>query len=171
MADRDLSSRSPGREPTWPSAKVAVPDAVLLDAIAAAVTATDTEGRILYFNGAAARLYGYARDQMIGANIISLFVEPADQRPAPRVNGRGPGGQQWMGSSGGFGAATVAPWPRGSLTRRSVARGHGSRPVIEPAKGNVDGRAWMHRGRGVSDAVAALPGQQPQGPRTSPPQW
>ena len=42
--------------PAW------LPDRVLLDAIAAAVVATDTEGTIFYFNRAAEQMYGYRRE-------------------------------------------------------------------------------------------------------------
>ena len=55
-----------------------VQDAALLDAIAAAVVATDTTGKIFYFNRAGERLYGYAAEDMLGANVMQLFVEPVD---------------------------------------------------------------------------------------------
>ena len=62
--------------PAW------VQDSALLDAIAAAVVATDTAGTIFYFNAAAEQLYGHPREAMLGASVMKLLVEPVDAVPA-----------------------------------------------------------------------------------------
>ena len=77
--------------PAW------VPDAALLDAIAAAVVATDTAGRIFYFNRAAEQLYGYSRQQMLGANVMELLVEPVDQISAEEIMSSVLAGHRWSG--------------------------------------------------------------------------
>lgn len=74
-----------------------VQDAALLDAIAAAVVATDTTGKIFYFNRAAERLYGYAADDMLGANVMQLLVEPVDQIPAEEIMATVLAGNRWSG--------------------------------------------------------------------------
>ena len=74
-----------------------VQDAALLDAIAAAVVATDTTGTIFYFNRAAERLYGYSADDMLGANVMQLLVEPVDQIPAEEIMATVLAGNRWSG--------------------------------------------------------------------------
>ncbi len=74
-----------------------VQDAALLDAIAAAVVATDTTGTIFYFNRAAERLYGYSADAMLGANVMQLLVEPVDQIPAGEIMATVLAGNRWSG--------------------------------------------------------------------------
>ena len=74
-----------------------VQDAALLDAIAAAVVATDTAGKIFYFNQAAERLYGYTADDMLGANVMHLLVEPVDQIPAEEIMATVLAGNRWSG--------------------------------------------------------------------------
>jgi PAS domain S-box-containing protein len=77
--------------PAW------VQDAALLDAIAAAVVATDTAGRIFYFNRAAESMYGYPREEMLGANVMELLVEPVDQIPADEIMSTVLAGRRWSG--------------------------------------------------------------------------
>jgi PAS domain S-box-containing protein len=74
-----------------------VRDVALLDAIAAAVVATDTTGKIFYFNRAAERLYGYSADDMLGANVMQLLVEPVDQIPAEEIMATVLAGDRWSG--------------------------------------------------------------------------
>ena len=74
-----------------------VQDVSLLDAIAAAVVATDTTGKIFYFNRAAERFYGYSADDMLGANVMQLFVEPLDQMPAEEIMATVLAGNRWSG--------------------------------------------------------------------------
>ena len=74
-----------------------VQDATLLDAIAAAVVATDTTGTIFYFNRAAERMYGFSADDMLGANVMQLLVEPVDQIPAEEIMATVLAGNRWSG--------------------------------------------------------------------------
>jgi PAS domain S-box-containing protein len=75
----------------WPT------DAPLLDAIASAVIATDLEGRIFYWNAAAERLYGYGREQMLGANVAELLISPDDRELGAEIMARVLAGEQWSG--------------------------------------------------------------------------
>jgi PAS domain S-box-containing protein len=77
--------------PAW------VQDSALLDAIAAAVVATDTAGTIFYFNAAAEQLYGYPREAMLGANIMRLLVEPVDEVRAGLIMATVLAGERWSG--------------------------------------------------------------------------
>jgi PAS domain S-box-containing protein len=74
-----------------------VQDSALLDAITAAVVATDTAGTIFYFNAAAEQLYGYPREAMLGANVMELLVEPVDELPAELIMATVLAGQTWSG--------------------------------------------------------------------------
>jgi PAS domain S-box-containing protein len=69
----------------------------LLDAINPAVVATDVEGRIVYVNRAAEELYGYARAQLLGGNVMDLLVEPVDQIPAGEIMETVLAGGRWRG--------------------------------------------------------------------------
>jgi PAS domain S-box-containing protein len=94
MTPKDAAGASTGEVvdiPGW------VQDAALLDAIAAAVVATDTAGKIFYFNQAAERLYGYTADDMLGANVMQLLVEPVDQIPAEEIMATVLAGNRWSG--------------------------------------------------------------------------
>ncbi len=55
----------------------------LLDAVDAAVLATDAEGRVTHWNAAAERMYGWSRSEALGRPLLSLAVgddeESADQ--------------------------------------------------------------------------------------------
>ena len=77
--------------PAW------LPEAALLDAIAAAVVATDTAGKVFYFNAAAERMYGYTRDEMLGGNVMRLLVEPVDKIPAEEIMATVLAGNRWSG--------------------------------------------------------------------------
>jgi PAS domain S-box-containing protein len=77
--------------PAW------VQDSALLDAIAAAVVATDTAGTIFYFNAAAEQLYGHPREAMLGANVMKLLVEPVDAVPAGLIMATVLAGERWSG--------------------------------------------------------------------------
>ena len=75
----------------WPS------DAPLLDAIASAVIATDLDGRIFYWNTAAERLYGFDRQQMLGANVAELLIGPDDQAQGEQIMATVLRGETWSG--------------------------------------------------------------------------
>jgi PAS domain S-box-containing protein len=72
-------------------------DAALLDAISAAVIATDLDGRIFYWNRAAEVLYGYPRERMLGANVMDLFVLPDDRSTAEDIMKAVLAGEHWRG--------------------------------------------------------------------------
>ena len=81
----------PAGVPAW------VQDSALLDAITAAVVATDTASTIFYFNAAAEQLYGYPREAMLGANVMQLLVEPVDEVPAGLIMATVLAGERWSG--------------------------------------------------------------------------
>jgi PAS domain S-box-containing protein len=74
-----------------------VQDAALLDAISAAVVATDTRGKIFYLNRAAEGFYGYSAEDMLGANVMQLLVEPVDHIPAEEIMATVLAGNRWSG--------------------------------------------------------------------------
>src|SRR3954469_5945889 len=87
----DRGSGRPEAPLGWP------PDAPLLDAIAAAVIATDLDGRIFYWNTAAERLYGFGRQQMLGANVAELLIAPEDQEQGAQIMATVLRGETWSG--------------------------------------------------------------------------
>ncbi|MDT7569933.1 MAG: hypothetical protein QOE05_107 [Actinomycetota bacterium] len=87
----DGGSARAGIPSGWPT------DAPLLDAIAAAVIATDLDGRIFYWNAAAERLYGYGREQMLGAGVGDLLVGPEDRERGQQIMATVLAGQTWSG--------------------------------------------------------------------------
>ena len=92
--EETVAGQQPDRSldvPAW------VQDSALLDAIAAAVVATDTAGTIFYFNAAAEQLYGYSREAMLGANVMQLLVEPVDEVPAAVIMETVRAGERWSG--------------------------------------------------------------------------
>ena len=55
----------------------------VLDLIADAILVTDDEtARVLEANGAAVRLFGYERDELIGKPLVELSAEPEASRRA-----------------------------------------------------------------------------------------
>ena len=73
------------------------PDITLLEAITSAVIATDLSGRILYWNSAAERLYGYSSDTMAGADVSQLLVSPEDQDVSAEIMATVRAGGTWSG--------------------------------------------------------------------------
>lgn len=69
----------------------------LLDAVGPALMATDLEGRIIYWNHGAEKLYGWRADEVAGKNIID--VTPTDASRADGVNlmDRMRKGEPWAG--------------------------------------------------------------------------
>lgn len=57
----------------------------LLDAVDAAVIATDLAGRVTFWNRGAERLYGWSRAEVVGREISSLNVAPDDRRLAHEI--------------------------------------------------------------------------------------
>ncbi|HEX6694841.1 MAG TPA: PAS domain S-box protein, partial [Longimicrobiales bacterium] len=71
--------------------------AKLLDTIAEAVIATDIEGRILYWNKAAERLYGWTAEEITGQNFLALFPTEIETGDAQRVVQTLQSGEEWSG--------------------------------------------------------------------------
>lgn len=69
----------------------------LLDAISAAVIATDLDGTIFYWNKAAEDLYGYSREQMLGASVTDLLVRSDEHDLAADIMRRVTAGRRWTG--------------------------------------------------------------------------
>ena len=69
---------------TAPSGTDASFQARLLDAVGQGVIATDSEGKVLYCNGAAERLYGWSAEEVMGRFIMEVtsseeLAERADE--------------------------------------------------------------------------------------------
>lgn len=94
MPENGVAGRQDSLTPDVPAW---VQDSALLDAIAAAVVATDTAGTIFYFNAAAEQLYGYSREAMLGANVMEVLVEPVDEVPAAVIMETVLAGERWSG--------------------------------------------------------------------------
>lgn len=71
----------------------------LLHALGHAVIATDPEGTILLWNGAAERLYGWSAAEALGRNITEMTVPQVSQQAAGEIMGALREGRPW---SGGF---------------------------------------------------------------------
>jgi PAS domain S-box-containing protein len=69
----------------------------LLDAVDAAVVATDLSGRILRWNKAAERLYGFTAEQMQTAGVMELFVGADDRERAAEIMQEVLAGRSWSG--------------------------------------------------------------------------
>lgn len=57
----------------------------LLDAVDQAVIAADLEGTITYWNRAAARMYGWSGEEIIGKNIVSIVLDESAQGEAQGI--------------------------------------------------------------------------------------
>jgi PAS domain S-box-containing protein len=72
-------------------------DTSLLDALGAAVVATDLHGEIFYCNALAEELYCYSRAEMLAANVMDLLI-PSDGHPlAGDIVAHVQAGQRWAG--------------------------------------------------------------------------
>ena len=61
------------------------------------MVATDSAGTIFYFNTAAEQLYGYPREEMLGANVMQILVDPVDEVPAAVIMETVLAGERWSG--------------------------------------------------------------------------
>src|SRR5512143_2919776 len=75
----------------WPG------EALLLDAMCAAVIVTDLGGTVLYANPAVEQLYGHRRAVLVGANVLDLLVGPVDRQWAEQIMAQVAAGQPWTG--------------------------------------------------------------------------
>ncbi len=80
-----------------PTTVARVGEAALLDAIGAAIVATDPDGVITHWNRGAEALYGYSRDETVGRPVTELMIEPHDRASAERVLARIKEGRPWGG--------------------------------------------------------------------------
>src|SRR5690606_1090208 len=71
--------------------------ALMLDAVGDAVMATDPNGRILYWNTGAERLYGWTRDEVLGRNIIDVTPSELARDEARAIMERLCRGESWVG--------------------------------------------------------------------------
>jgi len=69
----------------------------LLDSIAQAVIGTTPEGVIVYWNGAAERLYGWERSEVLGRNVVELTVPEDLTGEAARIMEVLVAGETWSG--------------------------------------------------------------------------
>ena len=71
--------------------------AELLEAAGQAVIATDLEGRVLYWNPAAERLYGWTRDEAVGRPVEELTVLEEARDDAAEIMAKLRRGETWQG--------------------------------------------------------------------------
>ena len=71
--------------------------AQLLDAVGEAVIATDLDGRVVHWNPAAERLYGWSRDEVMGRDIVELNVPEQARDQAAQITAQVLTGETWSG--------------------------------------------------------------------------
>jgi PAS domain S-box-containing protein len=69
----------------------------MLDAVGEAVIATDLGGTVVYWNGAAERLYGYSSDEAVGRSIGDLTVPDASHEQGEQIMAAVTAGRSWTG--------------------------------------------------------------------------
>jgi PAS domain S-box-containing protein len=69
----------------------------LLGAVEQAVIATDLNGKIVYWNAFAEWLYGWARAEALGANVMDLIPAPESREKAAQIVERLLQGESWSG--------------------------------------------------------------------------
>ena len=69
----------------------------LLDTVEQAVIATDTEGKITYWNRYAERLYGWSAAEAVGRNILEVTPAETSSAQATEIRTRLPSGETWSG--------------------------------------------------------------------------
>ncbi|HJT81918.1 MAG TPA: PAS domain-containing protein [Chthoniobacterales bacterium] len=74
--------------------RVALP---ILNSVDRAVIATDLEGKVVFWNAMAERLYGWTWKQAIGRQITELVVPPDGQPDAARIMKQLRNGKSWTG--------------------------------------------------------------------------
>ena len=71
--------------------------ASLLAAVGQAIMAVDRAGRIIYWNDAAERMYGWSADEAVGCEVLSLIGGPDDARVVREITKRLGAGESWTG--------------------------------------------------------------------------
>jgi len=69
----------------------------LLNAIGEAVIATDLQGKILYWNGPAERIYGWNSSEVIGENVMEFMSEEESKAHASEIMAALKLGKSWSG--------------------------------------------------------------------------
>ncbi len=69
----------------------------LLDSVGEAVIATDLNGRILYWNDAATRLYGWHADEVVGTDVLDITASDGSRENATRIMAALRQGRSWSG--------------------------------------------------------------------------
>lgn len=69
----------------------------LLDAVGQAVIATDLEGRIVYWNPSAERIYGWSADEVLGRDIMEVTPSPGMVERAEEIMATLREGRAWSG--------------------------------------------------------------------------
>jgi len=69
----------------------------LLNAVKQAVIATDLDGKVIYWNSFAERLYGWSTTEALGANILELTPAPALKKRAAEILACLQAGESWQG--------------------------------------------------------------------------
>jgi PAS domain S-box-containing protein len=72
--------------------------AELLEAVGQAVIATDLQGRIIYWNGAAEELYGWTRDEAAGESILDVIPSEKGREQATEIMEALREGSAWTGT-------------------------------------------------------------------------
>ena len=70
---------------------------VLLDSVGEAVIATDVGGLVIYWNGAAERLYGWTAQEAMGRSIVELTPAPQSVEEATLIFAELAAGRSWSG--------------------------------------------------------------------------
>jgi diguanylate cyclase (GGDEF)-like protein/PAS domain S-box-containing protein len=71
--------------------------AALLDSVGQAVIATDVGGIVIYWNGAAERLYGWTAQEAVGRSIVELTPAPQSVEEAAGIFAELAAGRSWEG--------------------------------------------------------------------------
>ena len=73
----------------------------ILDSVADAVIAADPAGKIIYWNNAATKTFGFSRDEAVGRDLISVAVPELSIEESQRIFGMLMRGDGWSGESTG----------------------------------------------------------------------
>jgi two-component system cell cycle sensor histidine kinase/response regulator CckA len=98
---------------------------MLLDQVRDAVTVTDLDGRVLYWNEAASRLYGFSAEEMVGQPLVCRFPPPV-QPEVERVLREIAAGADWSGEYEDYRKDGSRVWVDLRISRIADAQG---RPV------------------------------------------
>ncbi len=69
----------------------------LLNAVGQAIIATDTDGKIIYWNYAAEQLYGWQEAEVLGRSIVNVTPAESSQEQAVKIMKRLTAGEYWSG--------------------------------------------------------------------------